>query len=59
VQHRAHSHLALLHHDVCSAEHADGTLEYDAHNLFGTTMAIRHYEAFTSLFKKRPFMVLR
>eukprot|EP00775_Hariotina_reticulata_P010104 gene10104-10260_t len=42
-----------------SARHADGSLEYDAHNLFGTTMAMRHYEAFTSLFGKRPYMILR
>jgi hypothetical protein len=46
--------LLLLH-----AVHADGTLEYDAHNLFGTAMALRSAKAATEVIGKRPFFLLR
>jgi alpha-glucosidase (family GH31 glycosyl hydrolase) len=41
------------------AEHADGTREYDAHNLYGTTMAMRSNPAATEVIGKRPFFLLR
>jgi alpha-glucosidase (family GH31 glycosyl hydrolase) len=41
------------------AEHADGAREYDAHNLFGTTMAMRNSKAATAVMGKRPFLLLR
>jgi alpha-glucosidase (family GH31 glycosyl hydrolase) len=46
---------AALH----TAVHADGTTEYDAHNLYGTTMAMRFHEAFTGITGKRPFILSR
>jgi hypothetical protein len=39
--------------------HADGTREYDAHNLFGTAMAVRNTKAATEIIGKRPFFILR
>lgn len=47
----------MLH---CSpAVHADGSTEYDAHNLYGTTMAMRFHAAFTAITGKRPFILSR
>ncbi|WIA20052.1 hypothetical protein OEZ85_005917 [Tetradesmus obliquus] len=42
-----------------TAVHADGTTEYDAHNLYGTTMAMRFHAAFTAITGKRPFILSR
>lgn len=44
---------------IIVAGHADGTREYNAHNLYGTAMAKSHYEAITEITGKRPFMILR
>lgn len=44
---------------AAAAEHADGTTEYDAHNLYGTSMAQRHYEAAVAVTNKRPFLLTR
>ena len=44
---------------LCPAVHADGTREYDAHNLFGTAMAVRNTKAATEIIGKRPFFILR
>lgn len=43
----------------CATVHADGTTEYDAHNLYGTTMAMRFHAAFTAITGKRPFILSR
>lgn len=43
----------------CAAVHADGAKEYDAHNLFGTTMAMQSNKAATEVIGKRPFFILR
>jgi hypothetical protein len=43
----------------CLAVHADGSREYDAHNLFGTAMAMRSHAAAAEVMGKRPFMLLR
>ncbi|KAF6262828.1 glycosyl hydrolases family 31-domain-containing protein [Scenedesmus sp. NREL 46B-D3] len=42
-----------------TAKHADGSLEYDAHNLYGAAMAKSHYEAAVEVTGKRPFLVSR
>jgi alpha-glucosidase len=42
-----------------TATHADGSLEYDAHNLYGAAMAKSHYEAAVEVTGKRPFLVSR
>ncbi|KAF8062771.1 Alpha-glucosidase [Scenedesmus sp. PABB004] len=42
-----------------TAKHADGTLEYDAHSLYGTAMAKVYFEAFAQVTGKRPFQILR
>jgi hypothetical protein len=42
-----------------TAKHADGSLEYDAHNLYGAAMAKAHYEASVEVTGKRPFLVSR
>eukprot|EP00775_Hariotina_reticulata_P010096 gene10096-10252_t len=39
--------------------HANGALEYDAHNLFGTAMARSHHAATIAITGKRPFMLSR
>jgi alpha-glucosidase (family GH31 glycosyl hydrolase) len=44
---------------VHAAVHADGTLEYDAHNLFGTAMGKAHYQAVLAVTGKRPFLLSR
>jgi alpha-glucosidase (family GH31 glycosyl hydrolase) len=42
-----------------AALHADGTREYDAHNLYGTNMAIAHWDSVARTTGKRPFLVSR
>uniref|UniRef100_A0A383VTZ3 Maltase n=1 Tax=Tetradesmus obliquus TaxID=3088 RepID=A0A383VTZ3_TETOB len=42
-----------------TALHADGTKEYDAHNLYGTAMAMRHHEALVAITGERPFILSR
>lgn len=48
-------------HDVSpNATHADGTLEYDIHNLYGYTQEIATFEALLNIEpKKRPFLISR
>jgi hypothetical protein len=43
----------------CHAEHSDGTLRYNAHNLHGAAMAQQHYNAYVAATNKRPFNVIR
>eukprot|EP00878_Enallax_costatus_P002700 GHUV01002888.1.p1 GENE.GHUV01002888.1~~GHUV01002888.1.p1 ORF type:complete len:873 (+),score=203.93 GHUV01002888.1:194-2812(+) len=42
-----------------SALHANGVKEYDAHNLYGTAMALEHHKAFIDITGKRPFLLTR
>lgn len=39
--------------------HADGSREYDAHNLFGTTMALQNTKVANDILGKRGFYILR
>jgi hypothetical protein len=41
------------------AVHANGATEYDAHNLFGASMAMQHYQAMVDVTGKRPFLLTR
>jgi alpha-glucosidase (family GH31 glycosyl hydrolase) len=41
------------------AVYADGTTEYDAHNLFGTAMTMHTHAAAVDIMGKRPFMMVR
>jgi len=43
---------------LCTA-HPDGTLEYDAHNLYGTSMARHFYNTYKQVSSNRPFMLTR
>lgn len=51
----------LATHDVSpNATHADGTLEYDIHNLYGHLQENATYHALLEIFpNKRPFMISR
>ncbi|WIA20582.1 hypothetical protein OEZ85_004970 [Tetradesmus obliquus] len=42
-----------------SALHANGAREYDAHNLYGTAMALEHHAAVEKITGKRPFLLTR
>lgn len=42
-----------------SALHANGAREYDAHNLYGTSMALEHHKAVIDITGKRPFLLTR
>lgn len=43
-----------------NATHADGTLEYDVHNLFGHQILVATYNALLNIFPgKRPFIIGR
>ncbi|KAF8062769.1 alpha-glucosidase [Scenedesmus sp. PABB004] len=42
-----------------SAKHANGAREYDAHNLYGTSMAWAHYNSVAEVTGKRPFLLTR
>jgi hypothetical protein len=41
------------------AVYADGTTEYNAHNLFGTAMTMHTHEAAVEVMGRRPFMMVR
>lgn len=41
------------------AEHANGLLQYDTHNLYGTSMALEHHAALQKVTSKRPFLLTR
>lgn len=42
-----------------TAKHADGSLEYDAHNLYGAMMSRSHHDAAVAVTGKRPFLLSR
>ena len=42
-----------------TASHYDGTLEYNAHNLYGLYFAKASYEGLQKLRNKRPFILTR
>ena len=51
----------LLGHNTIgtTAQHADGTLEYNAHNLYGLSEAVATYSALEKILGKRPFILTR
>jgi hypothetical protein len=44
---------------LCPAVYADGTTEYNAHNLFGTAMTMRTHAAAVEVMGRRPFVMVR
>lgn len=42
-----------------TARHADGSLEYDAHNLYGLSEAVATHSALEKITGKRPFILTR
>lgn len=44
---------------AADAVHCDGTLEYDAHNLYGFSEAVATHNALASVRGKRPFVLSR
>ena len=55
------AHGQLLGHNTIgtTAEHADGTVEYNAHNLYGLSEAVATYAALQKVISKRPFILTR
>lgn len=50
----------LGHHTIgTTATHADGSLEYNAHNLYGLSEAVATYTALQKIIGKRPFILTR
>lgn len=43
----------------CAAAHPDGTLEYNAHNLYGTSMARHFHNTYRDVSGKRVFLLTR
>jgi alpha-glucosidase (family GH31 glycosyl hydrolase) len=48
-----------MHTIGMTARHADGTLEYDAHNLYGLSEAAATAPAVADVTGKRPFILSR
>lgn len=50
----------LGHHTIgTTATHADGSLEYNAHNLYGLSEAVATHTALQKITGKRPFVLTR
>ena len=55
------AHGQLLGHNTIgtTATHADGSLEYNAHNLYGLSEAVATHAALEKVTGKRPFILTR
>ena len=55
------AHGQLLGHNTIgtTARHADGSLEYNAHNLYGLSEAVATHTALEKITGKRPFILTR
>ena len=55
------AHGQLLGHNTIgtTTTHADGSLEYDAHNLYGLSEAVATHAALEKIIGKRPFILTR
>ena len=55
------AHGQLLGHNTIgtTAQHADGSLEYNAHNVYGLSDAVATHAALEKITGKRPFILTR